>query len=107
MTNNERLLGFLGLCRKAGKMIFGFDMTVEAMQKKNAEAVLISKDCSERTARNIKRIAEETGTTIYILPLSMDEIGNAVAKRAGVLTVCDSGFSKKIKELLDNGEHKA
>ena len=62
MTNNERLLGFLGLCRKAGKMIFGFDMTVEAMQKKNAEAVLISKDCSERTARNIKRIAEETAS---------------------------------------------
>ena len=68
---------------------------------------VFSKLGREALARNIKRIAEETGTTIYILPLSMDEIGNAVAKRAGVLTVCDSGFSKKIKELLDNGEHKA
>ncbi len=107
MPNEQRILGFLGLCRKAGKLISGFDMTVEAMQKGTAEAVLLSGDCSERTARNIKRIAEETGTEILILPLTMDEIGYAVAKRAGVLAVCDSGFSKKIKELLDDGAHKA
>lgn len=104
---NEKLSGFLGLARKAGKIVFGFDMTVEAMQKGTAKQVLLSNDCSERTARNIKRIAEETGTEILILPLSMDEIGYAVAKRAGVLSVCDSGFSKKIKELIENGEQKA
>ena len=104
---NEKLSGFLGLSRKAGKIVFGFDMTAESMQKGTAKLVLLSNDCSERTARNIKRIAEETGTEILILPLSMDEIGYAVAKRAGVLSVCDSGFSKKIKELAQNGEQKA
>ena len=104
---NEKLSGFLGLAKKAGKLIFGFDMTEEAMRKGTAKQVLLSNDCSERTTRNIKRIAEETGTEILILPLSMDEIGYAVAKRAGVLSVCDSGFSKKIKELAENGEQKA
>ena len=103
---NNRLFGFLGLCKKAGKLVFGFDMTVEAMQKKTAAAVLLSSDCAERTARNIKRIAEENGTEICLLPLTMDEIGYAVAKRAGVLAVCDSGFYKKIKELV-NSEHTA
>lgn len=104
---NEKLSGFLGLARKAGKIVLGFDMTVEAMQKGTAKQVLLSNDCSERTARNIKRIAGENGTEILILPLSMDEIGYAVAKRVGVLSVCDSGFSKKIKELVENGEQKA
>ncbi|MBR3935641.1 MAG: ribosomal L7Ae/L30e/S12e/Gadd45 family protein [Oscillospiraceae bacterium] len=104
---NDKLSGFLGLCKKAGKLVFGFDMTVGAMQKGTADSVLLSADCAERTARNIKRIAEECETTVYILPLTMDEIGYAVAKRAGVLAVCDSGFSKKIKELLDNGTHTA
>ena len=103
---NERLSGFLGLARKAGKLVFGFDMTVESIQKGTAKAVLLSGDCSERTARNIKRIAEENGTEICLLPLTMDEIGYAVAKRAGVLAVCDSGFYKKIKELV-NSEHTA
>ena len=104
---NEKLSGFLGLARKAGKLVFGFDMTVEAIRKGTAEAVLLSNDCAERTARNIKRIAEENETEILILPLTMDEIGYAVAKRVGVLSVCDSGFSKKIKELAENGEQKA
>ena len=104
---NNRLSGFLGLCKKAGKLVSGFDMTVEAIQKGTAKSVLLSSDCSERTARNIKRIAEENGTEIYILPLTMDEISFAVAKRAGVLSVCDSGFSKKIKELLESGRHEA
>ncbi len=104
---NDRLLGFLGLARKAGKLIFGFDMTAQAMQKGTAGTVLLSSDCSERTARNIMRIAEETGTEVLILPLTMDEIGYAVAKRVGVLSVCDSGFSKRIKELLESGMHKA
>ena len=58
---NERLSGFLGLARKAGKLVFGFDMTVESIQKGTAKAVLLSSDCAERTARNIKRIAEEKG----------------------------------------------
>ena len=107
MPNEQRILGFLGLCRKAGKLVLGFDMVVETMKKGTADSVLLSGDCSERTARNIKRIAEETGTEILILPLTIDEIGFAVAKRAGVLAVCDSGFSKKIKELLDDGAHKA
>lgn len=101
---NEKLAGFLGLSRKAGKLIFGFDMTVDAMQKGTAELVILSCDCAERTSRNIKRIAEDCGCEVLVLPLTMDEIGYAVAKRAGVLTVCDSGFSKKIKELADS-EH--
>ena len=104
---NEKLSGFLGLARKAGKLVFGFDMTVESIQKGTAKAVLLSSDCAERTARNIKRIAEENEAEVLILPLTMDEIGYAVAKRVGVLSVCDSGFSKKIKELLESGMQKA
>ncbi len=104
MTNKEKLGGFLGLCRKAGKLTIGFDETVGAMQKFKAEVVLLSNDVSERTSRNIIRIGEETETEVLVLPLTMDEIGYAVAKRSGVLCVCDSGFSNKIKELLRSDE---
>ena len=104
--SNDRISGFLGLCRKAGKLVLGFDICVEALQKGNAELVLIARDCSERTAREIRRTAEKNGREARVLPLNMDEISFAVAKRAGVLAVCDSGFAKKINELLD-GMHTA
>ncbi len=107
MTNKEKLAGFLGLCRKAGKLTMGFDEVISAMQKGVAEAVLLSSDASERTARNIKRIAEDLEAEVFVLPLTTDEVGYAVSKRAAVLCVCESGFSKKIKELLCECEHEA
>ena len=103
---NEKISGFLGLCRKAGKLVMGFDICVEALGKGKAELLLLARDCSERTVRGIKRAAEEKGREVRTLPLNMDEISFAVAKRAGVLAVCDSGFAKKFKELLD-GMHTA
>ncbi len=99
---NERILGFLGLCRKAGKLEMGFDVCGEALKKGEAELILLAKDCSERTSGGAKRAAEEAGCEIRTLPFNMDEISFAVAKRAGVFAVCDSGFAKKFKELLDS-----
>ncbi len=103
---NDKFLGFLGLCRKAGKLVMGFDICTEALEKGNAKIILFAKDCSERTVREIKKVADKNGCGVEELPLDMDEISFAVAKRAGVLAVCDSSFAKKFKELLD-GVHTA
>lgn len=102
----DKLSGILGICRKAGRLSMGFDMVCEAMRRGNASLVLTATDCSERTLRGIESCAAETNTETRALPLNIDEIGFAVAKRAGVLAVCDSGFAKRIKELLD-GTHTA
>ena len=102
----DKISGSLGLCRKAGKLLLGFDTVIEAIQKGEAVLVLLAKDCSERTVRGIKAAALENGCEISALPLTMDEISFAVAKRAGVLAVCDSGFAKKFKTLIDS-EHIA
>lgn len=103
---DDGISGFLGLCRKAGKLVTGFDICAEALRKGKAELVLTARDCSERTLREIGRAAGENGREARALPLSMDEISFAVGKRAGVLAVCDSGFAKRINELLD-GMHTA
>jgi len=95
--------GILGLCRRAGRLAMGFDAAADAIRRGDAALELTASDCSERTKRNIRMIAEENGVTTMELPLTIDEVGHAVAKKAGVLAVCDSGFAKKITELLDKG----
>ena len=102
----DKISGSLGLCRKAGKLLLGFDTVIEAIQKGEAVLVLLAKDCSERTVRGVKTAADENGCETAALPLTMDERSFAVAKRAGVLAVCDSGFAKKFKTLIDS-EHIA
>ena len=103
----DKISGMLGLCRRAGRLVLGFDITAEAIAKKNAAMALFAKDASERTVREISRKADEAGVPIRVLPLTMDEIGYAVAKRAGVLAVCDSGFAGRIDELLCDGAEGA
>ena len=103
----DKISGMLGLCRKAGKLVLGFDITVDAIVKKNARLVLLAKDASPRTAREINKAAQEASLPARVLPLTMDEIGYAIAKRAGVLAVCDSGFANRIDELLCNGAEGA
>ena len=49
----DKISGMLGLCRKAGKLVLGFDITVDAIVKKNARLILLAKDASPRTAREI------------------------------------------------------
>ena len=49
-----RILGSLGLCSKAGKLIFGVPMIIEAMQKgKNVLLVLEAGDTSDNTHKKI------------------------------------------------------
>lgn len=103
---DSKLTGIIGLCRKAGKLVLGYDMTVEAMQKGKTFLVLTASDCAERTLRGIGFCAEETETEVSELPLTKDEISFAVGKRAGVLGICDKGFANKIEELL-NGVREA
>lgn len=99
----DKISGILGLCRKAGRLVLGFDITAEAIAKKTACLVLLAKDASPRTTREITKTAQEAGLPVRTLPLTMDEISYAVAKRAGVLAVCDSGFANKINRLLCEG----
>ena len=53
MDSNDRLISFLGIARKAGKLTFGFDSVCESLRKKESCMVLIASDASEGTVRGI------------------------------------------------------
>ena len=44
----DKISGILGLCRRAGRLVLGFDITAEAIAKKTACLVLLAKDASPR-----------------------------------------------------------
>lgn len=101
----SKLLGSLGLCRKAGKLAAGFDAVKDGIMEKTVGLVLLASDCSERTVREIGRIAGENGIETVSLPLSMDEIHFTLGKRCGVFGVMDPGFEKKFRLLLNSGNN--
>ena len=54
--HNGALLGAVGLCRKAGKLVMGTDAVCLALREaKKPFGVLAAGDCSENTSKQIGR----------------------------------------------------
>ena len=52
----SKTLSTIGLCRRAGKLIYGFDAVVEAVKPPGSKVsgVLVTSDLSEKTKKEIR-----------------------------------------------------
>lgn len=98
-VNNNPLLSFLGLCRRAGKMTIGNDVVIDSMKNKESNLVLLAKDLSARTEKGILLAAEKYNVEIKKLTATKEELGFALGKYAAVISINDQGFGKKIRTL--------
>lgn len=98
MMNNA--LSSLTMCRRAGKMVLGMDPVKEAIAKRTLNIVIVASDLSEKSLKEIRFVCEKTGIKCFLLNASMDEIWSSLGKRSGILGICDSGFSKKLEQIL-------
>lgn len=99
---NDRILSFLGLARRAGKLSLGFDPSVDAMIHGRTKLLLLCEDLSERSKSKILRITDRTKTQIIFLNISMNEVGMAIGKTSGIISVDDEGFAKKLVMLCED-----
>ena len=107
--NKKDTMGFIGLCRKAGKLCCGHDVVKESIVKSTAELVFLSADASERLYREMAHACTYNGKNIPIIrtSYSMADFAAGVGKGSGVFSVTDAGFAKKLQqefgeELDDN-----
>ena len=102
--NNDRLLSFLGLCRRAGKLTIGNDAVTENINNGKAYLILLADDVSQRTEEAVRKTLSKCGSRLVIkkLPYSRDDMNAALGKFAGVMSVDDKGFAKKIIEMTGN-----
>ena len=101
---NNRLLSFLGLCRRAGYMILGADTVIKAIKEGKALLVLTADDLSPNSARDIGFAAGEKGVELKKLGCGKDELSFAVGKYCGVVCITDRGFAEKILEMIEKSE---
>ncbi len=99
---NDRLLSFLGIARKAGKLCFGKDATLEAIRKGKAKLVLLSLDLSQKTAEKMQMLCLESETSLLTMEETMDELETIFRRRTGILCITDAGFAGKIHTLAEN-----
>lgn len=107
--NEKETMGFIGLCRKAGKLCCGHDSVKESVVKSKAVLVFLSSDASERLQREMTHACNYNGKNIPIIrtTYTMSDFAEGIGKGSGVFSVTDNGFSEKLQqqfgeELDDN-----
>ncbi len=93
----------LGLCRRGGKLVMGFDAVVEelASPKTKAAGLILAEDVSPKTEKEVRFAAEKYGREVQKAPFTMDEAQEALGKRSGVFLVLDKGlYSSIVKNII-------
>lgn len=90
----KRFLSTLGLCRRAGKLIYGFDPVCEEIKKPKSKVcgVVAASDISEKTLKEIKFICDRYGIRLFSADADMEEIKAVLGKRTGVIAILDEGL---------------
>lgn len=99
--NNDRLLSFLGICKRAGSLITGAETVTKAVNEHNALLVLYASDVSDNSLKAVRRTAENNGVAVRELPRNKEELSFALGRLSGVIGITDEGFAKKILEMID------
>ena len=92
---NRDLLFALGLCAKAGKLIFGVPMICEALQKqKIVLAVFSAADNAPNSAKRLRDRCAFYGIALYELNIDGDTLSSAVGKssRLAALAITDQNL---------------
>ena len=103
--NTQRLLSSLGLCTRAGKVIFGAPQIIDAMRKggKNAPVlVLEAADTSDNTHKRLTDKCSYYKTRLVRLECSTEQLAAAVGKSAvlAAVAVTDAGICRTVEKYI-------
>lgn len=97
----DKLLKLTGLCRRAGKLTIGADPVKDSVISKKSRLVLLAEDSSEHTKKDILTLCHRYSVKAEVINCTKDDMSNAVGKFCTVISICDTGFSKKAGALIE------
>ncbi|MDR2530466.1 MAG: ribosomal L7Ae/L30e/S12e/Gadd45 family protein [Oscillospiraceae bacterium] len=103
--NNDKVLSFLGLVKKAGKLEIGEESCGAAQRSGKARLILVAADAASGTAKRASNYAEWGKTPLITLRYTKDELGDMLGRRVcAVLAVTDRGFAAALAKKLADDE---
>ncbi len=94
MANEQHpLMGALGLCRKAGKLLHGYDRVQENALRGKVALVLLTADASERTVKHMKEACEGIVACEQI-PLTSAQLAMLTPNPAAVFGITDEHLAQ-------------
>lgn len=98
-NKKDRVLQLLGLAQRAGRLISGEEIVVEAIRKHQVKLVFLANDAANNLDKKV-RDKSNTYQVEVVTAFSMLELSAAVGKSRKVLGVTDAGFTKKMRSIM-------
>jgi len=102
----NKLLSTFSLCKKAGKLVLGFDAVKQSVMDGQACAVFTTRDLSLKTKKEISYFCEKAKTVRQDLPLTMEDMEKINKRKSGVLSVTEKGLAAKIMEIVNRRDEE-
>ena len=99
-NKKQQVLNLLGLAQKAGRLISGEELVVDAIRKGQAKLVFLAQDAGPNLTKKITD-KSKTYQVEVVTAFSTLELSIAVGKSRKVLAVTDAGFTKKMRSIME------
>lgn len=97
----EKLLGYLGLATKAGKLVTGYNTCLDMIPRGKLKLIILAEDVGEKTKKRFEQKCESYGIEIRT-GIDADSMSKACGKRSkGIFGITDKGFAGSIIALID------
>ncbi|MCX7614123.1 MAG: ribosomal L7Ae/L30e/S12e/Gadd45 family protein [Clostridiales bacterium] len=97
----NKILNFLGLMKKAGKLVVGDEACYDSVRTRKAKLILVASDASPNALNRAKGYAGETKGGYIKLPATKSELGQIVGREScAILAVTDKEFAEALVKKL-------
>lgn len=101
---NNKLLGLLGICAKAGKIVSGADACLEEIKTNKVKLLIIAEDASDKTKKNNVFYGDKYNIPVVITS-TIDDLSRAIGKKnKAIIGIKDINLSNEIQKIINGGE---
>ena len=92
---NNKLCGLLGIARRSGRILIGFDAVRAALLAGKTQLILLASDCSPKTEKELRFAAEGKTCPLVKVEEDKDTLATALGlqKPVAVVATDDRGFA--------------
>lgn len=98
---NDRILSFLGLCRRAKKLVIGAETAEKSVREGKSLLVLYASDAAPNSLKRVRRACGEQGVAVRQLHCDKQALSLALGRLSAVVSVEDRGFADRLCQMLD------
>lgn len=96
---NNSFLQFLGITKKSGNLLEGYNKSEEAIKYKKAKLIILSNELSQNTKKKFKNYCTKQNI-ICIEGISKNDLGKATGRdEVNILCVVDHKMSTKLLDI--------